>query len=126
MPSPVTLALTLLVLGAAYLYRKFTTRISPTIPYAGAPTATREPTLAERLRAPQEYAKDPVGFLCKTRSILGDVFCVDLLAAKIVFVLGSEGNRELFRAAEGRLSFDEAIKWSLGPIIADSESECTA
>lgn len=121
MPSLAVVALSLVVLAVTYAWRKFTTRVSPNIPYAGSPTNARAATLSERLRVPQEYAKDPVQFLCKTRAILGDVFCVDLLAAKIVFTLGADGNRGLLRAADEKLSFDDAIKWSMGPTVVGSE-----
>ncbi|KAI5117570.1 hypothetical protein M0805_005634 [Coniferiporia weirii] len=103
---------TLLVAGIAYAAHKFTTRVSPTIPYAG------EDSLAERLRVPVEYGKDPVEFLRRTRKKLGDVFCVDLFAVKIVFALGTEGNKEVLRASEDRLSFFEQIKWSMGPTVS--------
>ena len=120
--SLAVLVFTLLAAGAVYAFRRFNTRVSPTIPYAGSPTPSRDATLSERLLVPQEYAKDPISFLCRTRSILGDVFCVDLLATKIVFALGPEGNKEVFKASEDKLSFIEAIKWSLGPTVTMSES----
>lgn len=106
------LAIPTLVIGAIlYAIHKFTSRISPTIPYAG------EASLGARLSAPVEYGKDPAEFLRKTRKQLGDVFCVDLFATKIVFVLGAEGNKEVLRAAEEKLSFWDGIKWVFGPIM---------
>ncbi|KAH8115693.1 cytochrome P450 [Phellopilus nigrolimitatus] len=110
-PATALVVPTLVVAGIAYAVHRFNTRISPTIPYAG------EESLAARLRVPVEYGKDPVEFLRKTRKQLGDVFCVDLFAAKIVFVLGAEGNKAVMRAAEDKLSFFEQIKWALGPTI---------
>ncbi|KAF7797473.1 hypothetical protein EIP86_008670 [Pleurotus ostreatoroseus] len=118
MLSPAAIVFTSLALAVAYAYHKHTKRVSPTIPYAGGQTAARDPTFLERLQAAGEYAKDPVSFLAKTRSIIGDVFCVDLIVTKIVFLLGPDGNKELFRAPEDKLSFEESVKWSLGPTIA--------
>ena len=106
----------LLIVGLIYAAHRFTSRISPDVPYAG------EGSLSSRLQVPVEYAKDPVEFLRKTRKELGrDVFCVDLLAAKMVFVLGAEGNREILRAGEERLSFWDGIKWVFGPVMKDCE-----
>ena len=99
---------TLVLCGILYVVHRFTTRVSPNIPYAG------EGSLSSRLNAAAEYGKDPVEFLRKTRQQLGDVFCVDLIVAKIVFFLGSDGNKTVLRAAEDKLSFMEAIRWSLG------------
>lgn len=111
--SPLIVA-TFVVSAFAYGLLKFNTRISPTIPYAG------EQSLSKRLKVPVEYGKDPVEFLRKTRKQLGDVFCVDLSAAKIVFFLGPDGNKEVFRATEEKLSFFEQLKWALGPILYPS------
>ena len=102
---------TLFLCGLVYVVRRFTTRISPNIPYAG------EGSLSSRLNAAAEYGKDPVEFLRKTRKQLGDVFCVDLLMVRIVFFLGSEGNKTVLRAAESQLSFLEAIRWSMGAAL---------
>ena len=124
MPSFTTGALALLVVGLSYGYYRFTQRISPTIPYAGSPTPTRDPTISERLRAAEEFGKDPVSFLCKTRGIVGNVFCVDLLVTKIVFLLGPEGNRELYKAPDEKLNFYDAIKWAFGPTMRHRESNC--
>ena len=121
MPSPLLIVGALLTVAVSLIFRRFNKRISPSIPYAGSPTPSRDATLLERLQVPQEYAKDPVSFLCKTRSILGDVFCVDLLAVKMVFVLGPESNRVLLKAPEKQLSFDEAVKWSMGRTVAHRE-----
>lgn len=110
---------TVAVIGIAYTVYNFTTRISPTIPYAG------EETLSARLQVPVEYGKDPVEFLRRTRKKLGDVFCVDLFAMKVVFILGSEGNREILRAAEDKISFWEEIKWLMGPVVGESELQTT-
>ena len=122
MPSSFLVLGALLAVVVSLIFRRFNKRISPSIPYAGSPTSSRDATLLERLQVPQEYAKDPVSFLCKTRSILGDVFCVDLLAVKMVFVLGPESNRVLLKAPEKQLSFDEAVKWSMGRTVAHRES----
>ncbi|EJD00757.1 cytochrome P450 [Fomitiporia mediterranea MF3/22] len=106
------LALPTIVVGAIlYAAHRFTTRISPTIPYAG------EESLSARLKAPIEYGKDPVEFLRKTRKKLGDVFCVDLFAFKLVFVLGPEGNKAILRAPEEKISFLEQIKWAMGATL---------
>lgn len=113
--SPVLLLPTLVVSGIIFGAFKFNTRISPTIPYAG------EQSLADRLQVPVEYGNDPIEFLKKTRKQLGDVFCVDLLVAKIVFVLGAEGNKEVMRAAEDKLSFNDGLIWALGPILKDGK-----
>lgn len=102
-------------LGIAGVVQWFSRRLSPSLPYAG------ESTLASRLSTPVLYGKDPVGFLCETRKRLGDVFCVDLMVAKIVFVLGPEGNKEVLRATEDQLSFWEQIRWALGPLLEKSE-----
>ncbi|KAJ3549158.1 hypothetical protein NM688_g5209 [Phlebia brevispora] len=118
MVSTAAVVCTSLALAIAYAFHRFTRRVSPTIPYAGAASPGRDPTFLERLQAAGEYAKDPIAFLAKTRGILGDVFCMDLLVTKIVFFLGPEGNKEIFRSAEDRLSFEHGIKWSLGPPIA--------
>ena len=106
---------TLFLCGVLYLSHRFTTRISPNIPYAG------EGSLSSRLNAADEYGKDPVEFLRKTRQQLGDVFCVDLIIAKIVFFLGSDGNKTVLRAAEDKLSFKDAVRWSLGSAL---DMEC--
>lgn len=102
---------TLFLCGLVFVIRRFTTRISPNVPYAG------EGSLSTRLNAAAEYGKDPVEFLRKTRRQLGDVFCVDLLIMRIVFFLGSEGNKTVLRAAEDKLSFMESIRWSLGAAL---------
>lgn len=102
---------TVVIGGVLYAIHRFNTRISPNIPYAG------EGSLMSRLKAAGEYGKDPGEFLRKTRKQLGDVFCVDLLILKIVFFLGSEGNKTVLRAAEDQLSFMEQIKWSLGAAL---------
>lgn len=66
-------------LGIAGVVQWFSRRLSPSLPYAG------ESTLVSRLSTPVLYGKDPVGFLCETRKKLGDVFCVDLMVAKVVW-----------------------------------------
>ncbi|KIP08304.1 hypothetical protein PHLGIDRAFT_127124 [Phlebiopsis gigantea 11061_1 CR5-6] len=104
---------TLSLCGLFYVVRRFTTRISPNIPYAC------EGSLGSRLNAAAEYGKDPVEFLRKTRERLGDIFCVDLLMLRIVFFLGSEGNKTVLRAAEDKLSFMEQIKWAMGAAMHD-------
>lgn len=106
---------TLLVAGASIKAIKFYSRISPTIPYAG------ESSFYDRLQAPVDYSKDPAEFLRKAREKLGNVFCVDLLAAKIVFVLGPEGNKEVMKATEDKLNFAAQLRWALGPIASKSE-----
>lgn len=103
------------ILGIAGVVQWFSRRLSPSLPYAG------ESSFASRLLTPVIYGKDPVGFLCETRKRLGDVFCVDLLVTKIVFVLGPEGNKEVLRATEDQLSFWEQIRWALGPLLEKSE-----
>ncbi|THG94513.1 hypothetical protein EW145_g8124, partial [Phellinidium pouzarii] len=112
-PSPALVVPTLVVAGIAYAVHRFTTRISPNVPYAG------EESLVDRLRVPVDYGKDPVAFLRRTREKLGDVFCVDLFAVKIMFVLGTEGNKEVMRAPEDKLSFFEQIRWSMGPLMSE-------
>lgn len=104
------------ILGIAGVVQWFSRRLSPSLPYAG------ESSLASRLSTPVLYGKDPVGFLCETRKRLGDVFCVDLIVTRIVFVLGPEGNKEVLRATEDQLSFWEQIRWALGPLLEKSES----
>ena len=113
--SNILLAPALLLAGLAYGAFKFNTRVSPGIPYAG------EQSLIDRLQAAGEYGKDPVEFLRKTRKQLGDVFCVDLLVVKIVFVLGAEGNKEVTRAVEDKLSFWDQVKWALGAVVFPSK-----
>ncbi|TDL19811.1 cytochrome P450 [Rickenella mellea] len=102
------IASTLFVLIGSYLFRRFTNRVSPNIPYAGSDS------LWDRLKVPVEYGIDPVGFLAKQREKLGDVFCVDLFLVKIVFFLGSDGNKVVLRAAEDQLSFWEGLRWLTG------------
>lgn len=97
---------TLTFLFVVYTIRKFSARISPAIPYAG------EGSLHSRLQVPVEYSKNPAKFLNKTRKKLGDVFCVDLFAVKIVFLLGVEGNRDILRASEDEISFWESARWA--------------
>ena len=106
---------TFAILTATYVSRKFFTRISPTIPYDS------EESLSARLKAPAEYSNDPVDFLMKTRRKLGDVFCVDLFAVKIVFLVGVEGNKDILRASEETISFWENAKWAFGPVMDWSE-----
>ncbi|PAV18547.1 cytochrome P450 [Pyrrhoderma noxium] len=103
---------TLTALGLAYAYFRFSSRISPTIPYAG------EGSLVSRLKVPVEYGKDPVQFLINARKKLGDVFCVDLFVVKIVFYLGVEGNKMILKAPEQSISFVDQIKWALGPTMS--------
>lgn len=114
--SPLLLIPTLSIVVVAYTVRRFSTRISPTIPYVG------EGSLSSRLQAPVEYSKDPVNFLNKARNKLGDVFCVDLFAVKIVYLLGVEGNRDILRASEDEISFWENARWAFGPVMDWSES----
>ena len=106
---------TLLFTGASIKAIKFYTRVSPAIPYAG------EKSFYDRLQAPVQYSKDPAEFLRKARKELGNVFCVDLFAAKIVFVLGPEGNKEVMKAAEEKLNFAAQLRWALGPIASNSK-----
>ena len=73
--------------------------------------------MASRITVPVKYRKDPINFLLETREQLGDVFCVDLFVTKFVFVLGPEGNREVLRAPEERLSFWEQVRWAMGPVL---------
>lgn len=94
-------------------YKRFTARISPTVPYVG------EESLGSRFKALAEYGADPVNFLVKQREKLGDVFCVDLILLKIVYVLGAEGNKAVLRATEDELSFWEITKRFLGPFVRD-------
>ena len=103
---------TVTALGLAYAYFRFSSRISPTIPYAG------EGSLVSRLKVPVEYGKDPVQFLINARKKLGDVFCVDLFVVKIVFYLGVEGNKTILKAPEQSISFVDQIKWALGPTMS--------
>lgn len=74
------------------------------------------------MQVPVAYGKDPVGFLATQRKQLGDVFCVDLFLVKIVFLLGSEGNKVVFRAHEDDLSFWENIKTFIGPRVTAGSS----
>lgn len=119
--SPKTTLATLFataVLAAAFtifLNIKLTRQISPTIRYAG------EGSLISRLHVPVKYAKDPINFLCESRRILGDVFCVDLFITQFVFVLGPNGNREVLRATEDHLSFWEQVRWAMGPVLERGE-----
>lgn len=99
------------ILGLSVLLRRFSRRLSPSLPYAG------ESSIASRLSTPILYGKDPVGFLCETRKSLGDVFCVDLIVTKIVFILGPEGNKDVLKATEDQLSFWKQIEWALGPLV---------
>lgn len=98
------------ILGLSVLLR-FSRRLSPSLPYAG------ESSIASRLSTPILYGKNPVGFLCETRKSLGDVFCVDLIVTKIVFILGPEGNKDVLKATEDQLSFWKQIEWALGPLV---------
>lgn len=99
------------ILGLSVLLRRFSRRLSPSLPYAG------ESSIASRLSTPILYGKDPVGFLCETRKSLGDVFCIDLIVTKIVFILGAEGNKDVLKATEDQLSFWKQIEWALGPLV---------
>lgn len=108
--------LTISAIGTFYVVRKFTSRLSPSIPFAG------EQSVLARLKVPIEYGKDPVHFLCKTRRSLGDVFCVDLFVVKIVFLLGPEGNKAVLRAPEDELSFWEQVRWAMGPVLERGKS----
>lgn len=109
------LSTTILLGLIAYGIYRFTTRVSPGIPYAG------EESLWARLQVPVEYSQDPIEFLRKTRRKLGDVFCVDLFLVKFVFFLGPKNNRMIFRAHEEELSFWDIIEWTLGPRLSESE-----
>lgn len=100
---------------ASYAWYKFNTSIAPGLPTAGSGS------LASRLKAAEEYGKDPVEFLCKMREKLGDVFYVDLILVKFVFCLGPEYNKLILRAAEEDFSFWKQIEWASGPRIAKSE-----
>lgn len=100
----------------SYGYIRFTTRISPTVPYAG------EESLLARLRVPVEYGLDPVKFLIEQRKRLGDVFCLDLFLIKMVFFLGSQGNKAVLHASENDVSFWENMKLFLGPFVPPSKS----
>ena len=100
-----------LVASGVFLKSRFTRRISPTIPYAG------EGSFASRITVLVKYRKDPINFLLETREQHGDVFCVDLFVTKFVFLLGPEGNREVLRAPEERLSFWEQVRWAMGPVL---------
>jgi sterol 14alpha-demethylase len=46
------------------------------------------------------YGKDPVGYLCSQRARHGDMFLVDLVVLRMVFVLGSEGTNTIFKGTE--------------------------
>ena len=107
---------TITLAAIVYLVQNRIARVSPNIPYAG------EGSLRKRLGAVVQYGKDPVEFLRKTRKELGDVFCVDLFVAKIVFFLGADYNKEILRAPEEELSFWEGIRWAFGPIVSESTS----
>lgn len=94
---------------ALYLwYKRFTTRVSPTVPYAG------EGSLGSRLKVLAEYGSDPAKFLIQQRKKLGDVFCVDLFLVKFVYFLGPEANRAILRAPENELGFYEFVKRFMG------------
>ena len=90
------LAITLYV-----LYTRFTTRISPSIPYAG------EESILSRIRVLGDYGSNQRDFLMKQRRKLGDVFCVDLLIFKIVYFFGAESNRAILNTPERRISLTE-------------------
>ena len=112
-----TLSAVILIASGVFLRSKFNRRISPTIPYAG------EESFVSRLTVPVKYGKDPVKFLLQTREQLGDVFCVDLFVTKFVFILGPDGNREVLRAPEDRLSFWEQVLWAMGPVLQRGEND---
>ena len=90
------------------------TRISPSIPYAGGGS------LSARFKVLADYGKDPVKLLVEQRKILGDVFCVDLILFKLVFLLGADGNKAVFRAPEESLSFWENVHMFIGPFAGPS------
>ena len=116
--TTLALALPTLSLGlVAYIVHRFTTRISPNVPYVG------EGSWKERLKVPVQYGKDPIGTLVKARKELGNVFCVDLLIFRVVFVLGAEGNREVLKSAEEDLSFWEQARWAFGPRLSASKCD---
>lgn len=117
-PVPVTplVASAFVILGLTLAIQKHATRLSSSIPYAG------EGSFRSRLQVPVEYGKDPIKFLVETRRKLGDVFCVDLLVTKIVFLLGAEGNKEVLKASEEHLSFWAQVRWSMGPLMSWGES----
>ena len=113
---PILLYFAAPALAVYMLYRRFTTRVSPTIPYAG------EGSLRSRFNALAEYNSYPIEFFKKQREKLGDVFCVDLLLIKVVYVLGVEGNKSVLHAAESELSFWEVTERFLGPFIRKGAS----
>ena len=115
LPSPIT-PFVVFVAIISFLVHKFSTRVSPSIPYAG------EGSFISRLLVPVQYGKDPITFLTKTREKLGDVFCVDLIIMKIVFFLGMEGNKVILKGEEDKVSFWESVKWTFGHQTTMGES----
>ncbi|KAH8917176.1 cytochrome P450 [Atractiella rhizophila] len=109
-----TLLLAALLILSTAIYRRFTSaNFTDQIPYAYSPSSPSHSFLA-RLKAAQEYSTDPVPFLQAQRARLGDVFCVDLIATRIVFFAGEKWTERVLRADEGSLSFDEMIRLMVG------------
>lgn len=108
---PLVSTITILAGLATYVVQRFTTRVSPTIPFVGGNS------LVARLSAAELFGRNPVELLKRSRELYGDAFCIDLILFKIVFFLGSENNKRVLRASEDELSFIESVKWALGPRI---------
>lgn len=109
--SYILLFFSLLAGFLTYVYWKFTTRIAPNIPYAG------EGSIVSRLKVPVEYTLDLPRFLHRQRKLLGDVFCVDLIVTKIIFVMGNRASREILRAPGSELDSWEVLTRSFGPVM---------
>lgn len=96
-----------------YFSWKFTARVSARIPYAG------EGSIVSRLKVPVEFASDSPRFLNQQRKLLGDVFCVDLIITKMVFVLGPKASRVFLRASATELDIWEVLSHMFGRRMHD-------
>lgn len=97
-----------------YLVWRFLTRLPPGIPNA----VGRLPVVG----AAQELGEDPIGFLTKHRRKLGDVFSVDVIFFRIVFVLGNTSVSQFLKNKEKDFSFWDALAKAqplLGPSVRD-------
>jgi hypothetical protein len=72
------------------------------------------------------FRNDPVRFLQSQRALHGNIFLVDLLALRIVFVLGPEGTNAIFKGTEdsgismyaaASEFFSETAEYCTGPLM---------
>jgi sterol 14-demethylase len=63
------------------------------------------------------FGTEPLKFLLEQRAKHGDVFVVDLLLRKMVFIMGPAHNRLFFGSPESELSFDAAMKDAIANVL---------